>query len=328
MHQISKHLTGYDCYFSPYYGDGLIKYLSKKGMLDFTVLGGQFRQKTLNYLTENNLDIDEEGCRFDYDLVITCSDLLIPRNIRRKKIVLVQEGMTDPENFMFYLVKYLKLPRYFASTSTTGLSDKYDAFCVASHGYKKLFIGKGVKPEKIIVTGIPNFDNAARYLVNDFPYHNYVLAATSDARETFKFENRKRFIYNAIDIAGGRQLIFKLHPNENAERATEEINKYAPSAKIFSSGNTNHMIANSDVLVTKYSSVVYVGLALGKKVYSDFNLNELRKMMPIQNGGKSAENIAEVCVNIIEERAYSTRFLSYKFSQHTQAFAEPQLTGA
>ena len=30
-------------------------------------------------------------------------------------------------------------------------------FCVASEGYRDLFISKGVKPEKIYVTGIPNF---------------------------------------------------------------------------------------------------------------------------------------------------------------------------
>jgi len=54
------------------------------------------------------------------------------------------------------------------------------------------------------------------------------------------------------------------------------------------------MIANSDVLITRYSTVVYVGLALGKEVHSDFDNNELRRLLPIQNGGRSALNIAHV----------------------------------
>ncbi len=210
--------------------------------------------------------------------------------------------MTDPENFAYYLVKTFKLPRYIASTSTTGLSNAYDIFCVASEGYKELFIKKGVDPEKIIVTGIPNFDNCNDYLNNDFPHKNYVLVCTSDTRETFKYENRKKFIKRAVSIAQGRQLIFKLHPNEKYERAEKEIKKYAPEALVFSSGNTNHMIANCNTLITRFSTVVYVGLALGKEVYSEFNIDELTKLTPLQNGGKSAENIADICKILLESK--------------------------
>ena len=55
------------------------------------------------------------------------------------------------------------------------------------------------------------------------------------------------------------------------------------------------MIANCNTLITKYSSVVYVGLALGKKVYSDFNVDVLTALIPKQNNGTSAFNIAQVC---------------------------------
>ena len=171
---------------------------------------------------------------------------------------------------------------------------------MASEGYKDLFIKKGVKPEKISVTGIPNFDNCKQYLDNDFPYKNYVLVATSDTRETYKYENRKKFIKKAVKIADGRQLIFKLHPNELVERATEEINLYAPGALVFSHGKTEEMIANCDALITRFSSVVYVGLALGKEVYSDFDINILKKLKPIQNNGTSAKNIASVGAELIE----------------------------
>jgi len=308
MHKVSQHLEeDFDCYFTPYYADGFIGFLAKSGFLDFTILGGKFRENTEFYLASNRLKIDYRGENNNYDLVVTCSDLIVPKNIRSKKVILVQEGMTDPENYMYYLVKYLKLPRYLASTSTTGLSDRYDAFCVASEGYKDLFIKKGCKAEKINVTGIPNFDNCKVHLNNKFKYKDYVLVCTSDARETLKYENRKKFIEKAVKIADGRMLIFKLHPNEKVERAVNEIKKYAPGSLVFYNGNTNEMIANSSVLITKYSSVVYVGLALGKEVYSYFDTEMLKKMTPLQNDGTSSLNIANVCRKYIETETVKSR---------------------
>jgi hypothetical protein len=295
MHKIAKHLDDYDCYFTPCFGEGFIKLLSENRLLDFTILGGKFREDTENYLRENCLPVDLNGATHDYALALICTDLIVPKSIRDKKTVLVQEGMTDPENFMYHLVKWAKLPRYLASTAAAGLSDAYDKFCVASEGYRELFVSKGAKPEKIVVTGIPNFDNAQLHFDNDFPHKNFVLVATSDARETFKYDNRKKFIQEAVHIANGRQMIFKLHPNEKVERAKREISEHAPGALIFADGNINDMIANCDVLITQYSSVSYIGLALGKEVHSYFNLNLLKKLMPIQNGGTSAKNIAAVC---------------------------------
>lgn len=300
MHKISKYFQDYDCYFSPFYSDGFLGWLAKKGILDFTILGGNFKKQTEEYLQSNNLKIDYKGLSNDYNLVYTCADLIVPKNIRNKRVILVQEGMTDPEKFAFYLVKYFNFPRWMASTSAMGMSNLYDIFCVASEGYKELFIKKGVKAEKLVVTGIPNFDNAKQYLQNNFPYKNYVLVATSDMRETFKYENRKKFIKECLKIANGRQIIFKLHPNENFERATREINKYAPGSLIFYDGNTNHMIANCDVLITKYSSVVYIGLALGKEVHSYFDIEELKRLMPVQNNGTSAERIARIGIHLLE----------------------------
>lgn len=303
VHAIARCLDGdYDCYFTPYYCDGgLLKRMSDAGWLGFTVIGGRFREQTEAYLTEHNLKVDYAGRQHDYDLFVTTSDLVVQKNVRGKKLVLIQEGMTDPENIMFYLVKWFRLPRYLASTATTGLSGAYNYFCVASEGYKDLFIKKGVEPEKIVVTGIPNFDHVARYRDNDFPYRNYVLVATSDARETFKFDNRDKFIRQALEIANERQLIFKLHPNEKVKRATREIKSLAPDALVFSDGNTEHMIANCDVLVTQYSSVVYVGMALGKQVHSYFDIQMLRELTPIQNGGTSCRNIARVCRRLLGE---------------------------
>jgi CDP-glycerol glycerophosphotransferase (TagB/SpsB family) len=126
-----------------------------------------------------------------------------------------------------------------------------------------------------------------------------VLIATSDLRETGRLDRRKAFIRKASEIAAGRQLVFKLHPNENKERAIREIRAIAPDALIFSEGNTSEMVANCDVLITQYSSVAYLGLALKKEVHSYFNLVDLHRLMPIQNGGHSGRIIAALCKSLL-----------------------------
>lgn len=299
MHEISRHLSEHEAWFTPFYTDGALEPLVDKGWAEFTIMGGPMRADTERYLRDQALPVDYKGRRQRYDLALLGTDLLVPKNLSGVPTVLVQEGMTDPEDLMYHLVKKLKLPRFLASTATTGLSHQYDRFCVASEGYRRHFEAKGVDPDKLLVTGIPNFDDCARYLDNDIPRRGYVLVATSDTRECFKPCNRKRFLQNAVDIAADRPLIFKLHPNENVERSTREIRDVLPNAEVMASGNTNHLIANCDVLITQYSSVVYVGLALGKEVHSYFDLAQLRQLQPVQNGGRSAANIAAVCRELL-----------------------------
>jgi len=301
-HAVARHLADeFECWFSPFYSDGLYDILaSHSHLLDFTVLGGNFRRQTDAYLRQHDLPIDYRGAAREYDLYVATTDLYVPRNLRRERpFILIQEGMTDPEGFMYHMVKWFRLPRYLASTSTNGLSHQYQYFCVASEGYRDFFIRKGVRPEKLIVTGIPNFDNIATNLDNDFPQRGYVLVATSDARETYKLDNRRKFLRQAMDIAAGRPMIFKLHPNENFKRATREIREVVGDVPIYTDGNIDHMIANCETLICQYSTVVYVGIALGKEVYSYFDVDTLRRLTPLQNGGQSGRNIAQVCRHIL-----------------------------
>jgi hypothetical protein len=119
-------------------------------------------------------------------------------------------------------------------------------------------------------------------------------------RETFQCENRKAFIRRAVELAGPRQLIFKLHPSEKVGRAVREIRRHAPGAMVFATGRAEEMIANCDGLITRFSSTAFVGLALGKETYSDFSMEEMRRLMPLQHGS-AAPNIANVCRRILEE---------------------------
>ena len=305
MHQVAAAFPDADHAFTPYYCDGLLRALGTLGALDFTVAGasGAHRALTDAYLREHRLPLDPRGRRGGYDLVVTCSDLIIQRNIRGTPIVLVQEGMTDPEGHAYRLVRKLNLPRWIASTATTGLSLAYDAFCVASEGYREMFVRKGVPRERMVVTGIPNYDDCARHLRNDFPHHGYVLVATSDMRETFRRDDRPRFFSWVDRIARGRRIVFKLHPNEDHERATAEVAAKFPDALVFARGDTNAMIANCEALITQYSTVIYTGLALGKECYSYLDVAELRRLVPLQNGGTSARNIAAVCTKLLARAA-------------------------
>jgi len=109
---------------------------------------GKYKELTLEYLRSNDLAIDYMGAANQYNFVFTCSDVMIQKNIRNKKIFLVQEGMTDPQRLPYYLVKMLRFPRWIAGTSVTGMSNAYDLFFTASEGFKDLFIKKGACPEK------------------------------------------------------------------------------------------------------------------------------------------------------------------------------------
>jgi hypothetical protein len=328
LHKISTFLSDdYHCYFTGFYADGFINYLVQKGFLNFTVVGKKHIDRTIKYVEKHDLKLDYRGLNNDYDLVFISSDLIVPNNIRNKKVIHVQEGMTDPENFLYHIVKTLKLPRWMASTAMTGTSGCYDLFCVASHGYKDHFANKGADRNKLVVTGIPNFDNAKVFLKNDFPHKNYAMVATSDARETFKYENRKKTILEAKKIAGDKRLLFKLHPNEKFGRAKREIETWAPGSLVYQKGNTDHMIANCDVLICQYSSVVYIGIALGKKVYSYFDLNELKRLTPIQNNGTSAERIAKIGRELLENENIASEEIIEKFEVREEIFSDELMPG-
>ena len=59
---------------------------------------------------------------------------------------------------------------------------------------------------------------------------------------------------------------------------------------VFSTGSAEEMIANCDVLITRFSSTAFVGLALGKETHSDFDMDELRRLMPVQNNSAASQH--------------------------------------
>jgi hypothetical protein len=299
LHAVARELPECDARFTPFYGDVTVSAMRRLGLLEATIGGDKRRRWCLDYLRQHQLAVDLDGREGPYDLVVTCTDLVVPRNVRDTKLVVVQEGILDPIGLTAHVCRRLPwLPRWFAGTALTGQSGLFDRFCVASQGYKDFFVEQGVEARKVAVTGIPNFDDCRQFLVNSFPHRGYLLVCTSDARETFKRDDRASLARRALDLAGGRRVIFKLHPNEGQARA-DEIRALAPGALIYGSGSAEEMIANADIVLTQWSSTAFTALALGKEVYSHFSSEELRRLLPIQNGGRSAGNIARVCREVL-----------------------------
>ena len=52
-------------------------------------------------------------------------------------------------------------------------------------------------------------------------------------------------------------------------------------------------------LITEHSTCTFVGLALGKEVHTELDINQLRQLMPIQNGGTSARRIGNICRRVL-----------------------------
>jgi len=329
MHRVAQLLEEeYEPYFSQLYYDGWMrgfyKWLLRNNILDRTIVQGQIKEKADRYIEQHQLRRDFENREYGhgYDLIVCCSDIVVPWPLlQRTKSVFVQEGMTDPLHLWARLVKrFTNFPILAIGTSLNGMNNCCDVYCVASPGYAEHFEQIGVDKDKLIVTGIPNFDDIAKLRNNSFPLRDYVLVATTDMRETFRPDNRKKFIEHATRIAAGRPMIFKFHPNEVMERATAEVQKYAPPGTlIYTSGNTEEMIANCVELVTQYSTVAYVGLALGIPVHSYFDVDDLKRKLPVQNGGTSARRIADICRQFGRFQGTGPEFLKqYKPSEAPQ----------
>jgi len=301
LHAVSRHLGDWDLRFTPFYGDAFLTLLRRAGVIEMSVAGHKLRKRCLAYLNEHDLPLDLDGKEGGYDIVLACSDAVLPGNVRGARTVVIQEGILDSEAGPGYWLarRFRFLPRWFAGTAMHGQSGAFDRFCAASPGYRDHFVSRGADAGRVVVTGIPNFDDCAAYARNDFPHRGYVLACTSDLRETFKADDRVGFLRRLDRLAAGRDVLVKLHPNEDSARARREVARIIPRARVFESGSAEHMIANCDVLVTQWSSTAFVGVALGKEVHSYFGLDALKRLCPIQNGGRSAWNIARVAHEVV-----------------------------
>jgi hypothetical protein len=110
LHRIAAELAEVEACFSPYYGDLAVDLMRRSGLIEGTIGGNKLRGRCLEYLEAHSLPVDLEGRRGGYDLVVTCSDEIVPKNRRRAPIVAVQEGILDPDSWGWELVGVVNLP--------------------------------------------------------------------------------------------------------------------------------------------------------------------------------------------------------------------------
>src|SRR6202000_225652 len=94
MHQIAAELPDFDCWFSQVFTDSpFINFLIRNTrLLDTTAFAGQFRRNSENYLNAHGLQIDYAARLNEYDLVVYCTDMIVPARMRNYKTLWVQEG--------------------------------------------------------------------------------------------------------------------------------------------------------------------------------------------------------------------------------------------
>jgi hypothetical protein len=304
LHKIAEQLPDCEPWFTPYYCNdfGFVDILRRMRLLEFAIIGYEYRRRCLRYCEEHGLAVDVGGRRNRYDLVVTCSDVVVPRNVAGTPLIGIQEGMVDPPLFWYRMRKRMPfLPRWAAGTACTGLSGRYVRYCVASDGYRQDFLARGAPADRLVVTGLPNFDDFRGHVRPGHWLEGHVLACTSDGRECLRRDNRRRFIEWCLAIAGDRPLVFKFHPNERMSRAVAEVRRWAPRASVITEGSGEELAANCAELVTEWSTLAYVGLALGKPTHSYRDLDHHRRMIPLQHG-RGATNIADVCRDVLAQQ--------------------------
>jgi hypothetical protein len=317
LHEIAKFLEDdYNVYYSQLFGEGILyRAAAEIGFFDNTVLGrdSSFTRSSQEYIRMHNLNYDYRGTTkgITYDLALLSTDMIVPKSFKKIKTVWIQEGMIDPINKFAKLVNRLGLPPYTtASTALNGTTNIADLYFAMSQGYKEYFTTYGTDRNKILATGVPNFDHISSLKETTYPERDFVLVATSDIRELGGNDDRSHLIRKAVEIADGRKIIFKPHPNEKIRRVISEIYSLIPNATIITDPIIDTLIAHCDTLITQYSSCVYQGLVLGKTVYSYFPIEELESKKPIQNGGKSGEVISNIVRGYLEYQGNKKDFIS------------------
>src|SRR4249919_2098291 len=93
MLSIARELPEVAAHFTPFYGDEPVDWLRRAGLIEFSIAGNKARERCLALLYEHGVAVDWRASDRRYDLVVTCSDLVVPRNVRGAPLVAVQEGM-------------------------------------------------------------------------------------------------------------------------------------------------------------------------------------------------------------------------------------------
>ncbi len=82
LHKIALCLPEMQCSFTPFFAEGFHSILCKTGLLDHTIMCGAHRQATIQYIQDHNLLLDEGGRNGPFDLILTCTDLIVQPSLK------------------------------------------------------------------------------------------------------------------------------------------------------------------------------------------------------------------------------------------------------
>jgi hypothetical protein len=68
---------------------------------------------------------------------------------------------------------------------------------------------------------------------------------------------------------------------------------------VLTEGNVHQMIANASVVITQQSTATFTAVGLNKETHTYLDVSELRRLLPIQNGGMSAYYIASIARRVL-----------------------------
>src|SRR5205814_319343 len=82
LHAVARELPECEARFTPFYGDAVVETMRRFGLIEMSIAGNKRRGWCLEYLRDHGLAVDLGAREGDYDLIVHCTDLLIPRNVR------------------------------------------------------------------------------------------------------------------------------------------------------------------------------------------------------------------------------------------------------
>ncbi len=153
MHRIAQQLSDCRVWFTPYYGGTVLTMLRELGMLERTIAGNRLGEECLGYLRNHHLPIDLDGRRARYDLVVTCSDLVLARNTRARRVVVVHNGRLGVSHLLGSRIAH-RLSRW--------LGQSPSRWCVTSEADRESLHRLGFPGERITVIGSAGNDWGSR----------------------------------------------------------------------------------------------------------------------------------------------------------------------
>lgn len=210
---------------------------------------------------------------------------------------------------LIYACKFYKIPVIGIRRGTGGFISEYslyntvDRLLVAGNFAKETFINSGVDKQKIIITGLPIFDNLIQKLpekklmekelrkklsIND----NFIIITYLTQTINPYFQNKDKineinYIYKQIVKFENIFLIIKLHPSE---KKTEIYNLFAKSIGlknyviIRDEINLSNILLASKIAITKYSTTGFNALIAGcRLIITNFHDEKMKFNFFLEN---------------------------------------------